>query len=262
MKKINLVVLFLEYKNNKYKNSYEILKLLLKDLYEKTNTTMIKIDNKNNHYDCCELIGNEEIVINGDNNEWEFSGWTKGIKYLKSTKIEYDAVLFVNDSFLNNDYRMNENLLDYKLLEFCINNNAVVGKIDALNWEPQYWNSSYLIENHDVKQWIRTNVFWIPKNIVNNIDSMVYYKKEDLKRFVPEYYKNTEQIFLINADMTRNLQRQMIAYIQKHWHSKMTINQETWELFKMKILAFFNEKFLYVDIAKKGFNIFDYNDII
>ena len=266
MFKINLVVLFLEYPSEKYEKSFSFLQLFLKDIQQKCNITYIRINNKkhsgkyNAQRFTCLNPRYEEYRIDGDNNEWEFSGWNKGLKFLKESKIPYDAVLFVNDSFVTNSYLLNKELFNLNTLKGCINNNAFVGKIDRLDWNERFQNHLYLLDEADVTAWIRTNVFYMSKKIVNTINKtgLVIYNIGDLNKFISEKYHG--RAFLHNCPMSHHLQRQIIAWLTKYWHSAFKLSKETWNLWRMKTLAIINEKMLYRLINRLGFNIYDYSE--
>ena len=60
-----------------------------------TEYVYIVVDNYNEDL-FLEVYGNIH-VLSGDNTNWEFSGWQKGLIYIKEN-IECDLIMFLNDS--------------------------------------------------------------------------------------------------------------------------------------------------------------------
>jgi len=253
MDKIKLQVLFLTY-GDKYKDSFDILNILLKDLEEHCDINTIVIDNKINHFS----KNGQHIQIAGNNSEFEFSGWDNGIEFIKYYNNDYDICLFINDSFLTNDYAQNKKLLSIETIKGCLHNNALVGKCDRMDVREQFRNNLYTIDGHDVKLWIRTNLFYMTKEMVNKLNSLVAYTIKDLDKFVSKEYHG--RAFLYTANISENLKLQMFAWITKYWHSKIELSEKTWDTWRMKCSTMINEKMLTVNIRNMGYNILDYSE--
>lgn len=255
-KKIKLQVLFLTY-GDKYREAFDILQIYLEDLNKYCDINTVIIDNKEVGYKPSKLVNYfKTFIMGGNNTEFEFSGWDIGINYLKQAKSDYDVCLFINDSYVVNEYQQNKKLLSINTIKGCLDNNALVGKCDRLDWRDEFRNHRYEIDGQDVKMWIRTNLFYMTKEIVDKLDSLVTYTMKDLNKFVSEEYRG--RVFLHIADISINLQLQMIAYITKYWHSAIEICAETWDIWKMKLLGMMNEKFVFVKVKKLGYSIYDY----
>jgi len=271
MNKINLAVLYLEYPSGKYPNSWDTLNMYLKSLYNHCNISIIRINNMNdsNDYHC--QVCHQQLMtseynnysmpiynISGSNSEWEFSGFQKGINFIKENNIEYDAILVVNDSFVKAEYHILKNMFSINTIKGCIQENAMVGRIDRLDYAEQFRNHLYTIDGNDVVSWIRTCCFYLPKDIINNIN-MVSYKQNDLTKFISSKYNG--RYFLHNCPMSQNMQRQMIAWLTKYWDQKFVI-EENWDLWIMKVLCMINEKMLYRQVYDQNFRIYDYSEFI
>ena len=252
--KIKLQVLFLTY-GDKYKESFDILNIYLKELEEYCDINIMTI---HNDYMSGGFNFYPDGGVIGDNTAYEFSGWSQGMLYLAEDKTDYDVCLFINDSFLVNDYYRNKKLLSIETIRGCLSENALVGGVDRLDWNLDFRNHKYEINGKDVKAWIRTNLFYMTKEMIDSLDSMVSITKGDLNKFISQEYHG--RAFLHNADISINLQLQMIAYFTKHWHSKRDINAENWETWRFKVHAMCMEKLLYVKVKELGFNIYDYSE--
>ena len=263
----NICVLYVEYDNNKYPYSWDILQIYLNKLDPFYNIEVVKIDNKceecyyPDDWICADEIFSKfkTIKIKGNNHEWEFSGWQKARNYIIRYEYSYDSVLLINDSFITNDYFLNKKLFDKTCIDKCIEDNVVVGKVDNLYNRKENNCKLFTIEYNndykDIHSWMRTNIFYMPKSIVNEI-SFVSIKKEDTSNYISDNINNP---FMnkISIDLQRNIGN----WIENKWHSKFKVTKETYEFFKMKCLSILNEKLLTYNISQK-YNIINVNDII
>lgn len=253
--KVKLQVLFLTY-GDKYSESFDILYTYLKKLNEYCDITINTIDNKMDSFSL--QFKNAHIELIGDNSAYEFSGWDRGIKYLKQSKVDYDVCLFVNDSFVTNSYFQNKELLSIDTINKCMQNNALVGKIDRLDRLDEYKDLEYTINNKDVTSWVRTNLFYMTKPIIEQLGQLTTYNKNKLNDYMSENYKGAP--FLKCANISIFLQCQMIKYFTKFWHSVIPINEENWNTWKFKVLGMLNEKMLTYRVKELGFEVIDYEE--
>lgn len=227
-----IAVLFLTY-GDKYPNSFERLQEYLKKL--NCNKTIFIIDNKiEESYE--EQISENIIKINGNNKAWEFSGWDEGLKYLRENKIydNYDAFLFVNDSFEAPGAGKIENIINDGCLHECIINNK---PIMSLVTTPHY---HFELNSKDVSQWYRSNCFMFSKKVVDYLKNIQSYDINFLNRCIPD---KPGKYFYSDAPLNINLKNMIPAWLSGWWHSAFKL-EDDWNLYRMKTLAFMNELML------------------
>lgn len=254
--KIKLQVLFLTY-GDKYKESFDMLNIYLKYLEEYCDIKIAIIDNKTtsilNDY---KYMSCKNHILYGNNSEFEFSGWDKGVNFLKQHNSPYDVCLFINDSFVTNNYFLNKKLLSIDTIKKCIENNALVGKIDRLDRLDEYKGFEYTINNCDVTSWVRTNCFYMTKDNMDNIKQLTTYTKDNLNNHISENYDFAP--FLKYSSISIFLQCQMIKYFTKYWHSARPINKKNWETWRFKVLGMINEKMLSHRVKELGYEVIDF----
>jgi hypothetical protein len=242
---INLIVLFLQYDQIKYPQSFFYLEKYLKQL-KNCNIKKIIIDNKIVSTDNIEKLSGNIIKISGDNSLWEFSGWDKGIKYLKDNNIEYDVVLFVNDSFQNPAHNAVLSVINDNRIAECHKEKSFSGGRGGLK------EFNFILDNYDVSTWNRSCYFLMSKYIIDRMDSICCADKNFIDKCIEK--KATYPYFKKDAPVNENLQNRVINWLSDYWHSSFKF-EDNWDLFRMKTLAFFNELLLTAKLKELGFNI-------
>ena len=237
-----LVVLFLQYDSDKYPNSLFYLQKYLSRISQ-NDVQIIVIDNKQkvNYKERIEdYYYGEPITISGDNTIWEFSGWDKGLEYLKENNIDYDAILFVNDSFLApSGYDSPITIINDENIFDCIKNNNIIGNICNVG-------NGLKIDKYNVKKYIRTHCFMLSKDSVEKIKTLVTLDINFINRCINNI--STKFYFLGKAPICIDTMKNIVVNLTQNWHSKFNIH-DNWGLFRMKSLVMLNELTLYTRIS-------------
>jgi hypothetical protein len=69
---------------------------------------------------------------------------------------------------------------------------------------------------------------------------------------------NDSLLFKENAPLSRNYQQWIIEWLTQHWHSRFEISEQTWEVFRGKVLTILNEALLSAKFAESGYLIRSY----
>ena len=64
---------------------------------------------------------------------------------------------------------------------------------------------------------------------------------------------NDAMLYQKNAPINKIYQRWIVEWLTEKWHSRFEINQNTWELFKTKATAIFNESLLTAKFRELGY---------
>lgn len=232
-----LAVLFLRYDQQKYPKALnDLTDYLVKNI--KGDVQLVSVDNA----DVCEgynerKAGYGYTLITGDNTHWEFSGWDKGIRYLKDAGIEYDAVLFVNDSFMN-DTRGGtpDTIINDAQITRCIEKNVPIQAV--VNQGKPY---NFIIDGVKTEIPGRSHCFILPKSIIERLGSLVSLDVDFLNKCIHEY--PTKPYFKQDSPINSELRNFIENWLGRFWHSAFKF-EDNWNLFRMKSLAFMNELML------------------
>jgi len=255
---MKLAILFLEYDNGKYPNSFTRFTSYVEKIAYCHKCYYI-IDNmrKKDYL----LKSCDTYRIDGDNSSWEFSGWQKGIDYLRQNNINYDAVLFANDAFFAYGWSLLEYSNKLNLCKWLLNGNSMMGHIDTKNIELEVFGN-------DVSNWICTNCFFLPRRIIEQIDNIISVNDEKLDAIVsnifPGGFEEEAYIkyFKFDSGLNDNYKNMVITWLTKEWHGKFKINETTWDFFRNKLCSLLNESLLTARIKKMGYNIESYKNYI
>lgn len=246
---MKLLVLFLQYDLQKYPNSFQNFKRYIDLLDCKKN--IIIIDNlSENRIE--EKIAWNIYFIGGDNSSWEFSGWDKGVAFAKQKKLNFDVVLFANDSFFSYGWSILENCARYKLPDIAYRKKAIVGQLDTKNFLMNAFG-------YDVSTWICTNTFFIHKEILEKVVPLAHLSDTDLDMIVSKSFDKKK--FLCNNILSTSYKEMLLQWLTKDWHSKMVISEENFDFFRKKVTAMINESLLTARIRSLGYEVLSYSEI-
>jgi hypothetical protein len=232
-----IAIIYLQYDKDKYPYSFPyVFGHLNKLSYDKQ---YFLIDNK------VESGGVQKFdnvfVLPGDNSNWEFSGWQKGLDYVKNN-IDCDLVLFLNDSLTSyRDHKMLElNMLE-EILDHSFSNSIFCGRLDMVEHEMYFMD-------YDVRSWICTNCFAAPRSLFENvdIDNSHLFEVEDIAKSL--------DFFMSSDKLNKGLKTHIYNWLTYQWHGRFDINSDI-QLFKNKTKAILNEKLLTVKIRENNISI-------
>jgi hypothetical protein len=249
---INLAILYVEYDKKKYPNSLMRLQKCLDKI--RANKRLCVIDNSSD--DDREELGNNFVKISGDNSNWEFSGWQKGINYLNKNNVDYDIVLFVNDSFQSYGANFIEKYTIEPFIEKAVGNNFCFGEVNNGYLKR---NSGFQIYDYEFDSWMRTNAFFIPKTIIKPLGNLCTIDNYKINDFISD--EASSPYFLETAPMNEALKVHILDWLTDKWHGKFDL-KSNWNLFRLKTKSILNEKLLSARIIKEKFDIVDIASLI
>ena len=229
-----VLCLFLYANTEKYKDSHASLDQFAKDFGE--DICFLKIDNWHIKKKLKKLSTNT-YEIGGNNNEWEFSGWQKGIDAIPLIDFRPDIILFLNDAYLN--YADKGRPFSYFLSWFNASNakgfkKGIGGLIDKSDQD-------CLMDGKDCSWWLKTSFFTIP--LVNLLE--ISFVSLDSKRAVDFFPENwSGELFTPTAPINEELRTFLTWWITEGWDQAAPINAKNWPFIRSKLIAIVNERLL------------------
>ena len=242
MNRLKIAVVYLQYDRAKYPYSFQYASGLLNKI--NCDIEYVVVDNYNQE-ELLEVHGNIHI-LSGDNANWEFSGWQKGLNYVKEN-IVCDLILFINDSLRSYRYKMLEMSCLEEMFRSCVKRNLLLGKIDSTG------QGDFSFLGYNLNTWVCSNVFAGPNKIFEdcNIDNSCLF---DIDSIIEDVDK-----FLNNDKLGIDLRNHIYNWLSHCWHSKFDVRKNI-QLFKNKTKAILNEKLLTAKIIKSGYNVLNIVD--
>ncbi|WP_111977886.1 hypothetical protein [Algibacillus agarilyticus] len=183
-------------------------------------------------------------LIEGDNENWEFSGWQKGQKYiLNNFNInKNDLFIFANDTF--NSHR-NFTFIDRHLFIKAAKKINIKTQKIILGEQNHIHNSeqSFMLFDKVKNGWVSTYLFAVNYNYISNCNiDMGDEKREKL------YYQNVPYL---GAHISKNLFDYIINFLTSNkkgegWYGKSKLSSNP-EIFRKKYASIINEKSLSIN---------------
>lgn len=248
--KPRLVVIFLQYDTRKYAGAFDHLKDYLGRL-DQRRVTYILVNNKDEGDEFRNLDGNT-IYVQGNNADWEFSGWQKGLEFIRRRNIPFDVVLFADDAFEATEpsYLRNHNI-GWLILK-CHLMKAVFGLMGTL-WE------GIQIYGKSNRVWLGTSAFFMPKVVVDKLGTMVTVDESSINIYLPEEFPGNGEIFKVSAPINQAYKDHIITWLTIRWHSKFVLGESSWLFFRAKTKAILNESLLSIRLRNLGHMIIPYD---
>ena len=249
-----LAVLYLSYSDKKDWNMDRPAKELKKIVQRiKTNTYIVYINNAIQKPAPAKKISQNEHIISGDNKHWEFSGWQKGINFLKQQKLKYDVLLLANDTFLDDSF-LHRRLINNAAVSCAIKHNAMIGSRNRLPINSQVLGASMC-------PYARTHIFLMAKVIADNLLSFVRLGFGQQERFFSREYTSPKQFFRKDAPITNELKEYIFNYLTKNWKRKVPYTKEYYKFYKDKAMAILNSMMLSYHTMEMYYPLIDFKKV-
>lgn len=248
---IHLGILLIQYDQQRYAKALPTLVSILESLSHPS--TLLCIDNHDESLPL-ETITSRHFRVGGDNRFHEFSGWEKGLCLLKQSDIflkkgegEVNLWLLVTDAFLayGNSY---QNLLNQKLVEWIVCQNAVAGIVDMAPASGPFQLKKWIFSG-----WIRSSFVLIPDTVIVQLGNLTTFETVDL-------FCNTvgfSSAFRADAPLSLAYQSYLIQWLTRDWHRAFELSNDTWPLFLQKIRSILNEHALTARLQELEVPLYD-----
>lgn len=250
--KLRLAILFLRYDNGKYPGAFESVKKYLENVSAEKVYFIIDNLNEGSYVNKNE---ENEYLVGGDNSDWEFSGWQRGVQVLNQLNIKYDVILFINDAFLAYGWSILQNPRLDEIISKIMVCKALVGQLDTKGTKLES-------VGNDVSEWICTNCFFVAYDLLQIIESVVSVHYSEMDSFIDSEYYDDVPLFKLDAPLSNAYKSMIIQWLTEEWHSKFKINNKTWAFYRHKVCAILNEGLLTAKFKKRGLKALSYKNLI
>jgi hypothetical protein len=201
-------------------------------------------------------------VISGDNSCLDFSGWEKGLSFLKEhySLNGDDILIFCNDSFYRSySHRIIDGFRPGDVTPESLQD-SVAGFVDR-------YSAPVSVLGCRFDRWIRSNFFIMTFNTSRMLGGLVFpLSPEEI--FATDRGQFFSETLDISDGYRANLNKWLFGEGQgcdeymDEWHGAANISPENFEYFKKKARAILSEQFLSVKIINKGLGILDIKDYV
>lgn len=205
------------------------------------------------------------ILLSGDNRNMEFSGWQRGINFIKKEykPSNHDVIVLINDTVHRRNYTIGGDRYYDKY---------IIQK-DSNEW-PSYWAAGYLddfphaakICEIDFTTWIRSNLLAFNWACTDLLYPLVFPSKE--KELFCENIN--EGFWNKDAPVSRNWKSYISCWMfgaedpqfpeyRLKWIKAEQLTMENRNKFRKKAICILSEHYLTARLQKAGVKIFDFN---
>jgi hypothetical protein len=240
----------------------DVAEIFVGNNFPNAETKWLIVDNK--LVAANESYWNGKLYINGDNSQQEFSGWQRGIDYLKAhfQPSNADAVVFLNDTVHRRNYTMGGN----RYYEgYRINYDGPT---------PEAWAAGYLddfpveasVNGLKFSNWIRSNLYTMNWQAVQLITPLVFPCSVD------EVFDNInrDRFWGEHAPMSANWMAYISSWLfgtedarfpeyRLKWIRFEKLCDENRRHFQSKALSILSEHYLTARLLKSNVKLFDFN---
>ena len=256
-----IIIIFLVYGDKYLASGMEQLTVIVSRMFPDSKVELVVVDNALNSSYCHNENG--VMIIGGDNALWEFSGWDRGVDYVKKNFLlsSKTMMLFANDTFHRRAYKDSENFLDVFDMPILTGRNVLESAIGYLDDFPR----DVSLCGIKYRSWIRSNIFFLPTSVVDKvypisktIDPLLVFSN-DYKKFWTdtELISNNWKAYI--ASWLFGIENPEYPEYCLHWLKAAPVTPENHEFFKKKALCIIAEHYLAARLFDMEVPIIDTN---
>jgi hypothetical protein len=247
---LRVATILLRHGTEKYSDpSQRIDEIFARQMPDVKRTTLI-VDNALPE-SLVEDLGSGQTLIGGNNSCWEFSAWDKGIAWLGDDIWSYDFVHLATSAFHTLYVKYLERF-DTGMLRAIARRPVCVGHVDC-------YNDPIRILSFHSQHWVRTSFFFIPPQELKLLGSLV-----SLRDAQKLFAATPEKPFSEDAPLSKNYQDYVVNWLTGgnigqgvEWHSRFSLEPQSFAHFCRKALAILNEHLLSIRLRAQGTHVID-----
>lgn len=198
-----------------------------------------------------EQVEKNFTVLGASNTHWEFSGWTRALRYLGNRVLSYDYVQIVTSAFEHN-YIDFHSFLSKKMLQLLTGRAVALGHLEA-------YNTPVMFQNVRFQAWLRSSYIFMPSSEIYMLHDLYSVKEPEAI-----FSEGPKEPFCAHAPLCEQYKSYLISWLTgdgtgqgTKWHSRFTLNEDTYPFFKAKALAIMNEMTLSNRLTAQGCSLVD-----
>ena len=211
---------------------------------------IVSIDNSAFHPFSAQLSENE-FSIGGDNTYLEFSGWQRGLDFVRDRDFAGDVCLFANDTFLSQSI-FHRYLVNEAALRCALKYHAMVGKrmIPPVTGD---------ILGNPLMPYARTHLFMMPFDLIERLGSVVSLDSRSIDELMLPRYDPGIPLFRPDAPISRPIRDFVTGHLNYSWYRKKPYIAEHFEELRAKAISILNAFLLSMRVYQLGYPLISYN---
>ena len=198
-------------------------------------------------------IAEDEFVIGGDNTYLEFSGWQKGLEFVRERGLTSEVCLFANDTFLN-ESMFHRRMVDAAAFRCAVKYHAMVGKQMIAPVAGEIFGNPLI-------PYIRTHLFMLPFRVLERLGSLLSLDARAIDQLFLSRYDPTIPLFREDAPVSRSIRDFVNSHLHSSWYRKMPYTAEHFDDLRAKAISILNAFLLSMRVYQMGYPLISYAKI-
>ncbi|GEM_PF-2154496 len=257
MKANSVFVLYLQFTGEHWSSAFNVMQTKILSKLDYKNLVWITIDNALKQ-DIEIVKGSGFYEISGDNSSREFSGFDKGVRYLKTLKPSSDdIVIFANDTFHRSYGDSYLDLVSKTKLQ-GVKDGGVLGYVDSFPASVTGFGKTF-------SSWIRTSFFMMNYSGLNRVIPFTLpIEKKSVFGSTPNTF--FEENDMLSANYKEYIRTWLFdvpaekSEFKESWHSKKPLTLENLKAMQEKAWCILCEQQLSARIAENNISIVKINN--
>ena len=192
-----------------------------------------------------QMLGDNEYAISGDNTYLEFSGWQRGLDFLRNRRLAGDVCLFANDTLLAQSW-FHRRLLNQAAVECACQHRAMVGKRMSLQ------ANGHILGNPLIP-YVRTHLFLLPWAVVDELGSVVSLDGHSISRILLPAFDPSAHLFQPDAPVSSSIREYLLFHLHSSWHRRKPYNAGNFDALRGKAISILNALLLSMRVHEMGY---------
>jgi hypothetical protein len=195
-------------------------------------------------------LGPDDFEISGDNRYREFSGWQKGIEFLRGQATSTDVWLLANDTFLTQS-RIQRFAFRRDALNCAVRHDAIVGKRMTLPAGAE-------IMGNPLIPYVRTHLFHLSSSIMERLGSVVSLDAGTIDRLLLSEFDPSTPLFRKDGPISEVARQVIFSHLTKDWYRRKPYTADHFEDLRGKAISLVNSFLLSLRIHQLGYPLISY----
>jgi len=197
-----------------------------------------------------ERLGENEFAVGGDNTYLEFSGWQKGLEFVRGRGLVGDVCLFANDTFLNQSI-LHRRLVNAAALRCALKYDAMVGKrmVPAVAGQ---------ILGNPLVPYVRTHLFMLPSRVLAKLRSLLSLDRRSIDQLLLREYDPAVPLFRADAPISKSIRDLITSHLHSSWYRKKPYTAEHFDELRAKAISILNAFLLSMRVHQMGYPLVSY----
>ena len=212
--------------------------------------TIVSVDNAPHDTPYARQMGADEFAISGDNRFREFSGWQKGIDYLRTRGTRADVWLLANDTFLTQS-AIQRFMLKQAAIDCAAARCAIVGRRMTVP-------SGAELMGNLVIPYVRTHLFHLSSVIVERLGSLVSLDEHKIDRLLLDTFDPAIPLFRKDTALSEPARHMIFSHLTRDWYRSRPYTVEHFAELRGKAISILNSLLLSMRIDQLGYPLISF----